>query len=87
MPRYRVTAEHSSGASVSHPCATGIYDDPANVFEREFDAEDELAAEVKARDELAKAVDSADPCDCRRKLSPGGSRWWGSVAFIIEEIK
>lgn len=82
MATFRVTAEHCSGKSVSHPCVDGVYEDPANDFETVVEAADESAAERIAMAELLAIADAAEPCKCRRHLCPGSDSWANSVALI-----
>lgn len=86
MPRYRITAEHSCGKSVSHPCVDGVYSDPTDDFDLEIEACDESEAERKGLAELVALADAAEPCKCRRRLSPGSDAWVGSVALSVIQM-
>ena len=87
MPRFHCTAEHTRGASVSHCCKTGSYDDPANVLDLEIDAADQDTAVDVALSELSEMVDNAPACPCGRSRPLGGNSWWESVAIsAIEQM-
>lgn len=86
MPRYRITAEHSCGKSVSHPCVDGVYCDPTDDFQTDVEARDESEAERMGLAELLALADAAEPCKCRRHLSPGSDAWVGSVALSVVEL-
>lgn len=96
MKRYNITAEHTNGKSVGHPCTTGVYSDPVDSFEMEWETDDatgtpsydlEEAAERAGWAALLRIADDAEPCKCRRHLSPGGNAWVNSVSIIVKEIK
>ena len=83
METYTVTAEHTQGKSVSHPCSRGIYDDPSDGFEFECEAETPEQAEELAYAELSRLVEDSQPCHCKRHLQAGSESWWNSVTVII----
>ena len=84
--RYQLTAEHSSGKSVGHPCTTGVYDDATERLDGTVEAETKHEAEQLGMDTLEQIVDESEPCDCSRRLSPGGETWWESVCVSAEEV-
>ena len=86
MNKYRITAEHTKGKSVGHPCVDGVYSDPTDSFECEVFAADEDEAERKAQTELDLVVDASDVCKCRRHLQPGSDSWLNSVAFRVQQL-
>ncbi len=81
--KYYAWAEHCGGASVGHPCATGVYPDPADGWETAIEADSAESAQAEAERRFAESVQSAGPCDCSRRLSPGSERWWDSVAVTV----
>lgn len=83
--RYRVTAEHTQGKSVDHPCTKGVYSDPADKLDLEVEAADESAAIAAGVKWLEERCAEMAECDCRRKLAPGGNAWWNSVAVHAEK--
>lgn len=83
---YYCTAEHTSGASVDHPCTTGIYSDPTDVFDEQVEAENQEAAHEEAMRRLEEIVDGRDPCRCQRKLEPGSNSWWDSICISCSRI-
>lgn len=82
MHTYYVWAEHCSGASVGHPCLTGVFSDPTDQWSEEIEAESEEAAQEIGKQRLAKIVEDSQPCACRRHEQAGSDRWWNSVALI-----
>lgn len=87
MSLFKITAEHSCGKSVGHPCVDGVYDDPTDSFEIEVEAADADEAERKGMAELLSIADEAEPCGCHRHLSPGSDSWVNSVCLIVVESK
>jgi len=85
-PYWRVTAEHCGGASVGHPCTTGVYSDPTDSFSEVVAAATEEEAIDKGQAMLAALVDGWEPCACKRHEKPGWDRWWNSVTMSAAEI-
>lgn len=79
--RWIVTAEHTQGKSVDHPCTSGIYSDPTDSLDLAVEAGDWAEAEQAGREELERLIAEANPCDCRRREEPGGESWWSSVVI------
>jgi hypothetical protein len=74
-----VTAEHTSGASVDHPCTKGVFSDPADTFWETVVADSEEQARKIGEELLEKLVMDAKPCGCQLAKEPGWSSWWDSV--------
>lgn len=77
--KFIVTAEHTAGRSVDHPCTRGVYSDPTNHFQITVEVNDLLDAISRGHTELETIVTDSNPCDCHRKRRPGGREWWDSV--------
>lgn len=75
--RYRITAEHTLGQSVSHPCRTGVYDDPVDLLDATIEAVDTEAAVREGTRQLFELCAERQPCACGR--APGSARWWDSA--------
>ena len=84
--RYEITAEHTQGRSVSHPCTNGVYDDPTDEFSVVVDAESEDEAVGVGWDALDKIVRASQPCDCKRHLQAGGEQWTESVCLTATKL-
>ena len=82
--RWTVTAEHTQGKAVDHPCTKGIYTDHADSLDMIVEAEDWQDAEQLGRDELERMIAEAQPCDCRRREEAGSSAWWASVVIHVK---
>lgn len=80
---FTATAEHTSGASVGHPCTRGVYSDPTDMWQEEIEADGLSEANEKAHAALSKIVEEYDPCNCQRKEQPGSNRWWASVSISL----
>jgi hypothetical protein len=82
--RWRVTAEHTQGKSVDHPCTSGVYSDPANDLDLlDVTATTPDEAERHGIEAIQEACDEREPCNCRRHLSAGSEAWWNSVAVHV----
>jgi hypothetical protein len=79
--KYHVTAEHTQGKSIGHPCSRGIFDDPANELDLEIEAGSEDDAIAQGQRWLETRIEEQGECNCRRKLSAGGDSWWDSVSI------
>lgn len=84
MMRYRVTADHVGGASLSHACTDGVYEDPADIMEIHITAPSPAAAERAGWDALKAMVRRWPTCRCRLRCRPGFDRWWNSVSVQAE---
>ncbi len=82
--RFRVTGDHVGGASVSHACTDGIYEDPADILEIHITAPSPAAAEQAGWDALKAMVRDWPTCRCRQRCRPGSNRWWNSVSIQAE---
>lgn len=87
MKTYQLTAEHTSGQSVSHPCRSGVYDDPVNTFDEIVEAESAEEAERIGLTRLMVAAQEASPCDCARQLQPGSDSWANSVIVTAMDVR
>lgn len=81
--KFKATAEHSGGASVGHPCKTGVFSDPTDSWEETIEADDIDDARDKAQTALESIVEEAEECHCQRKRQAGGERWWNSVSISL----
>lgn len=81
--KFEATAEHTAGASISHPCSKGSWNDPVDHWQPDIDAPSLDAARKLAHNDLADIVDTFPKCDCRRKEQPGSNRWWNSVIISL----
>lgn len=83
---YILTAEHSSGRSVAHPCSTGVYDDATDKLDETVEAETAEEAKSIGMKLLERIIDESEPCDCSRRLASGDEGWWNSVCVVAEEV-
>lgn len=81
--KFAATAEHSGGGSVSHPCRTGVYHDPTDMWQVEIEAESEKEATSAALRMLRAEVEEYQPCTCRLAHQPGSESWWNSVSIAL----
>jgi len=79
--KYFVTAEHTKGKSVSHPCQNGIYDDPANVLDFEVEVRNREDALIIGKGELEALVEDWPQCTCWKSGMLGSNDWWDSVVI------
>lgn len=90
MTRWRLTAEHTAGASAAHCCRTGAIDDVTDFWEDEVDAASQDEAVSKGYDLLARRteIDVEDDCGCGRLArETGGERWWNSVLVHAQAVR
>lgn len=87
MATYHLMVEHTGGASVDHPCTRGTWPDPADNLDCEVEAVDEEEAEGMGFDILRQLCQEHGECECSRRLSPGGNRWWDSVVVIVTKVE
>lgn len=76
---YHLWAEHTGGASISHPCTAGVWSDPTDSWSPTVEAETEDEARQIGERMLRELCDEYEPCKCHRRLSPGWDSWWNSV--------
>lgn len=86
MTQFRVTAEHTAGATVGHNCRCGSVDDPADLLDLVVEAKDEDEAISAGQVELFSIIADYNHCPCGKTLGRMGSnQWWESVSIIAEK--
>jgi len=86
MPFYKLTAEHTQGKSLSHPCQDGVYDDPADRLDDTVEAESEDDAVQYGYGLLEEDVLEEKRCQCDLWDSAGSGSWWDSVHVDAEKV-
>lgn len=82
---YSIICEHVGGQSISHPCTTGLVEDPTVAVPDMIEAETAEAAETAASAILERLVSEAGPCACNRSKAfaarLGSEAWYNSVSI------